>query len=191
MDKKMRNLLRLNGVNPSAARQAEDFYATEPAAVEWLCRLEELSERILEPACGTGEMSRVLESRGHDVTSRDLVDRGFGRVADFLSEDNLSWDGDIVTNPPYRTARRFVEKALSIIPEGRKVCMFLKLTFLEGKARRELFLRHPPARVWVSSSRLRCARDGDFGRYPSSAVAYAWFVWEKGYAGGTSLGWFN
>ena len=116
-------------------------------------------------------MSRVLEEAGYEVVSRDLVDRGYGEVADFLSIDNLAWEGNIVTNPPYKYAQQFVEKALSIIPEGKKVAMFLKLTFLEGKARRALFRSTPPIRVWVSSSRLKCAMNGDFDKYGSSLLS--------------------
>lgn len=127
-----------------ADRQREDYYATEPKATEWLCKLERFEGRILEPSCGEGHMSRVLEAAGYEVVSRDLVDRGYGEVADFLSIDNMEWDGNIVTNPPYKYAQQFVEKALSIIPEGKKVAMFLKLTFLEGKARRALFRSTPP-----------------------------------------------
>lgn len=173
-------------------RQREDYYATEPAATEWLCRLEKFSGRqILEPSCGEGHISEVLKKNGYDVVSRDLVDRGYGETADFLAIDNKSWDGDIITNPPYKFAKEFVEKALQIIPEGNKVAMFLKLTFLEGKARRDLFRIAPPVRVWVSSSRLKCAMNGDFNAYGSSATAYAWFVWEKGYKGDTIIKWFN
>ena len=127
-----------------ADRQREDYYATEPKATEWLCKLERFEGRILEPSCGEGHMSRVLEAAGYEVVSRDLVDRGYGEVADFLAIDNLEWDGNIVTNPPYKYAQEFVEKALSIIPKGKKVAMFLKLTFLEGKARRTLFRSTPP-----------------------------------------------
>ena len=127
-----------------ADRQREDYYATEPKATEWLCKLERFDGRILEPSCGEGHMSRVLEAAGYEVVSRDLVDRGYGEVADFLAIDNLEWDGNIVTNPPYKYAQEFVEKALSIIPKGKKVAMFLKLTFLEGKARRTLFRSTPP-----------------------------------------------
>lgn len=125
-------------------RQREDYYATEPKATEWLCKLERFEGRILEPSCGEGHMSRVLEAAGYEVVNRDLVDRGYGEVADFLAIDNLEWDGNIVTNPPYKYAQEFVEKALSIIPKGKKVAMFLKLTFLEGKARRALFKSTPP-----------------------------------------------
>lgn len=127
-----------------ADRQREDYYATEPKATEWLCKLERFEGRILEPSCGEGHMSEALKAAGYEVVSRDLVDRGYGEVADFLAIDNLAWDGNIVTNPPYKYAQQFVEKALSIIPEGKKVAMFLKLTFLEGKARRALFRSTPP-----------------------------------------------
>ena len=172
-------------------RQSDDYYATEPKATEWLCRLDQFEGRILEPSCGEGHMSEVLKKAGYEVVSRDLVDRGYGEVADFLAIDNQVWDGNIVTNPPYKFAQEFVEKALSIIPEGKKVAMFLKLQFLEGKARRSLFRSSPPIRVWISSSRLKCAMNGDFEAYGSSAVAYAWFVWEKGYKDETTVKWFN
>ena len=83
-------------------RQREDYYATEPKATEWLCKLERFEGRILEPSCGEGHMSRVLEAAGYEVVSRDLVDRGYGEVSDFLAIDNQVWDGNIVTNPPYK-----------------------------------------------------------------------------------------
>lgn len=174
-------------------RQHEDYYATEPAATEWLCKIENFGGgKILEPSCGEGHISKVLLKNGYDVTSRDLVDRGFGEGdCDFLAIDNLSWEGHIVTNPPYRYAQEFVEKSLQIIPKGYKVAMLLKLTFLEGKGRRHLFNTQPPARVWVSSSRLKCAMNGDFDATEGSAQAYAWFVWEKGYKGDTIVKWFN
>ena len=125
-------------------RADKDYYATEPAATDWLCRIEHFEGPILEPSCGEGHISRQLMAAGYEVVSRDLADRGFGEVADFLSDDNRTWDGDIVTNPPYAFAQEFVEKALSIIPDGRKVAMFLKLTFLEGKKRAALYQNYPP-----------------------------------------------
>lgn len=172
-------------------RPEGDYYATEPSATEWLCKLEKFSSKILEPACGEGHISKVLESHGYEVTSRDLFDRGYGEVADFLSIGNTEWDGDIITNPPYKYATEFVKKSLEIIPEGNKVAMFLKLTFLEGKARKNLFQSNPPKVLYVSSSRLKCAINGDFEGLGSSATAYGWFVWQKGFKGDTIIKWFN
>ena len=172
-------------------RADKDYYATEPAATDWLCRIEKFNGPILEPSCGEGHMSEVLKRHGYHVVSRDLADRGYGEVADFLSSDNTAWQGDIVTNPPYAFAQEFVEKSLSIIPDGAKVAMFLKLTFLEGKRRASLFKITPPLRIWVSRSRLKCAKNGDFENSPGSATAYAWFVWQKGFRGNPEIHWFN
>lgn len=107
--------------------------------------------------------------------------------ANFLAQTQM-FNGDIVTNPPYRFAQEFVEHALELVPDGHKVCMFLKVQFLEGKAHRRLFDANPPRRVWVSTSRLQCGKNGNFH---GSMVAYAWYVWEKGYHGTTELKWFN
>ena len=176
----------------SHERADKDFYATEPAATDWLCRLEKFDGLILEPSCGAGHISRQLEQNGYEVVSHDLEDRGYGEAGiDFLGEDFEPWPGDIVTNPPYAFAQEFVERALSMIQPGKKVAMFLKLTFLEGKRRRALFKSNPPIRIWVSSSRLKCAINGDFEKTGGSATAYAWFVWEKGFGGHPEIRWFN
>lgn len=106
---------------------------------------------------------------------------------DFLKETQ-TYDGDIITNPPYKFAQEFVEKALQLVEDGNKVCMFLKIQFLEGKSRRKLFDKNPPKTVWVSTSRIQCGKNGEF---KNSMVAYAWYVWEKGYKGETILRWFN
>ena len=34
-------------------------------------------------------------------------------------------------------------------------------------------------------------KNGDFKSIGSSAVAYGWFVWEKGYKGDPAIKWFN
>ena len=172
-------------------REENDYYATQPKAVELLMDLESFDKNILEPSCGEGHISDVLKSHGYNVVSRDLIDRGYGEVADFLSDDNTEWNGDIITNPPYKYAQEFVEKALQIIPDGHKVAMFLKVQYLEGKRRRKLFDTMPPKRIWVSSSRLKCAINGDFDKISGSATSYAWFVWEKGFRGDTIIKWFN
>ena len=175
-------------------RENNDYYATEPKAIELLCDLETFSPTIWECACGEGHLSKVLIGRGYKVISSDLIDRGYGKGdIDFLKCDK-EFDGDIITNPPYKYAKEFVEHALEIVTNGHKVAMFLKVQFLEGKARKELFEKHPPKTIYVSSSRLLCAKNGDFKKMRDgggSAVAYAWFIWEKGFKGDTIVRWFN
>ena len=172
-------------------RQEQDYYATDPLAVELLLKLERFNRDIWEPACGEGHMSKVLEQNGYAVKSTDLIFRGYGQGGiDFLS-NNDEWKGDIITNPPYAMAQEFVEHALDIIPDGYRVAMFLKLQFLEGQKRKQLFQRHNLTTVWVSSARLLCAKNGIFNHAEGSAVAYCWFIWRKGYNGDTILKWFN
>lgn len=171
--------------------EPNDYYATEPRATELLLELEKFNHNIWEPACGEGHISKVLEAHGHDVLSTDLVDRGYGLgEVDFLEAENDGTSTDIITNPPYKYAKEFVEKALEVVQTGDKVAMFLKLTFLEGKGRRDLFRDNPPLRVYVSSSRLRCGKNGVF-ETGSNIAAYAWFIWQKGYHGPCELRWFN
>lgn len=173
-------------------RQQHDYYATEPKAMSLLLEQEKFAINIWECACGEGHLSKELEKYGHSVWSTDLIDRGYGEGdIDFLKQTDI-FEGDIITNPPYKFASDFLIKALELIPTGNKVAMFLKLQFLEGKARREIFNKYPPKIVYVSSSRIMCAKNGDFeGIKGSSAVAYAWFVWEKGFKGDPSIKWIN
>ena len=102
-------------------------------------------------------------------------------------EKNLEMD--IITNPPYVDSISYVRKAYEMVAWGHKVAMFLRLAFAEGKERRKFFQEYPPVRVWVSSSRLTCGKNGM--EWNPSAVAYSWWIWEKGYTGQTELRWFN
>lgn len=181
-------------------RETRDYYATEPKALELLLELEKFSPYVWECACGEGHLSKVLKSHGYKVRSSDIVDRGFEGTEeiDFLEVERddilMDYPRDIITNPPYKFAKEFVEKALEISMDSTKIAMFLKVQFLEGKARRELFDKHPPKVIYVASGRLLCAKNGEFQRMRDgggSAVAYAWFIWEKGYKGSTTIKWFN
>lgn len=178
-------------------REENDYYATDPKALELLLELEHFSDNVWECACGGGHLSEVLKKHGHHVKSTDIIDRGYigTEIRDFLAvkREELVTDipRDIITNPPYKLGKEFVEHALNISEDGTKIAMFLKVQFLEGKARRELFNKYPPKTIYVSSSRLLCAKNGEFKENESSAIAYAWYIWEKGYTGDTVIKWFN
>ena len=181
-------------------RQIDDYYATEPKAIELLLQQETFSPYVWECACGGGHLSKVLCEKGYKVKSSDIVNRGYENteIIDFLKVTKKDIDSDfsrdIITNPPYKYAKEFVEHALDISMESTKVAMFLKLTFLESKKRRELFEKYPPKVIYVSSSRLQCAKNGDFNTYSKgvgTAVAYGWFVWEKGFTGDPIVKWIN
>ncbi len=176
-------------------REKDDFYATDPAVIDKLLTKETLKERIWEPACGQGHLSRRLEEYGHKVYSTDIRDRGYEKfdgILDFLTADcNPYGATDIVTNPPFKYAEEFVMHGLEIMEEGCKLCLFEKLTFLEGKGRyNSIYSTSPPLAIHVFSERVHTAMDGDFEKYAKGgAVAYAWYVWQKGYTGSTVLDW--
>ena len=179
----------------STDAEPNDYYATEPLAVELLLQQEKFADNIWEPACGLNHITNILIESGYNVRFSDIVDRSAEQnieIYDFLTNKDI-WEGDIITNPPYKYASEFVEKALETVTEGHKVAMFLKLSFLETKKRYELFQKYPIKKIYVASNRLGCAKNGEFNGKDNivSAVCYCWFIWEKGYMGQTTIDWFN
>lgn len=98
------------------AREEHDFYPTPAHAVESILAVEPLEGSIYECACGDGAICKVLEKfypESH-IHASDLIDRGYGTSGvDFLTHNYGEYRFDnIITNPPYRYATEFVEKAL-------------------------------------------------------------------------------
>ena len=173
-------------------RAEYDYYATDPKAAEFLLDIEPELNNIWECACGEGHLAKVFAKVGKLSKATDLINHGYGdEFYDFLIPNAYAWNGDIVTNPPYKYALEFVKQAIKTVAWKRKVCMFLKLTFLEGKVRKEFFKQYPPKTIYVCSSRIKCALNGDFDATGQSAACYAWFVWQKGYKGDTIVKWIN
>ena len=144
-------------------REKLDFYATDQRAIKELLKIETFREHIYEPACGQWHIGKILEEYGYKVKATDICYRGYGeeREVDFFTVKENALD--IITNPPYFCA--------------------------EGQKRYKLFKKYPPKRVYVFAKRLNCAKNGEFEKYKSSAIAFAWFIWEVGYAGKTELKW--
>lgn len=171
--------------------EKNDFYATEPRTVYELLERESFSNEILEPCVGMGHIANVLKEKGYDVVCSDLIDRNYPNtiIKDFFDYDKNNLD--VITNPPYKLATKFLKHFLEISEDNTKIALFLKLTFLEGIERGKLFKNNPPKKIYVYSSRRNCARGGDFEKYTSSAVAYAWYIWEIGYKGETIIKWID
>jgi hypothetical protein len=172
-------------------RELNDFYATPPYATEALLERESFENWIWEPACGDGAISKVLKEYGYQVVSSDKVDRGYGFQDDFfdMAEMDLPYGREvksIITNPPYKLAQEFIETALNT--NAKKIAMLLKLNFLEGQKRYEFFYRTPLKRVYVFSKRLSFDKGNEKGK-GNGLLAYAWYVWEQGYEGETTLEW--
>lgn len=174
-------------------RDTLDFVRTPPWAVRALAYhvgLDSLQgRRILEPACGVGDISTTLgEVPRVTMTARDIASHAPGYPPDGI-EDYLAGDLDlaltagaaleadwVVTNPPFSRAEQFVCRALRQATEG--VAILARLMLLEGQSRyRSIFRERPPSSILIFARRLVCLR-ADGSGYPAQ-MAFAWYVWHR------------
>jgi hypothetical protein len=176
--------------------RGRDCYETPTVANETLPRFEQIPHCIWEPAAGRGAIVRPLRDAGHAVIASDIADYGFPLhfQRDFLAETAMPVGCEcILTNPPYQWVELFIAHALKLSP---LVIMLLRLAFFEGgtgpqrkhKLRAQVLDETPPTRIHVFRKRLPMMhRDGWEGRKANSGMAFAWFVWERGYTGATTI----
>jgi hypothetical protein len=190
-------------------REINDFYATDPDALNLFlgsyCERDKeiLLENVWECANGGGHLSKLLLFTGRNVKTSDLIKRensGTQKVFDFISEDESPWDmldilnrHDLVTNPPFSLAEKFVRRAMERLVTGSRIIFLLRLQFLEGKARFKFFEDYPPVYVYIHSSRIAVAKNADFKKYEKGgkSMAFAWFVWEVGTKEPTEIRWID
>lgn len=175
-------------------RQVNDFYATHHSCTSDILREEDFHYTILEPFCGTGTMSRVIEQSGRKVESYDIIDRGYGKVADFFELDVEEGKFDIITNPPYNDRlAEIIARCVRLCKQ--KVAILMPLRYLSSNARyNDIYSVYPPARVYVYQERICIAKNGDFEKYNDAGAnleIYAWYIWEKDYSGETILKWIH
>lgn len=192
--KKVRGSIFTGGTGGIHERQVDDFYATPSETTKKLLNSLELKGSVLECACGQGHISEVLKEYypNSNILSTDIVDRGYAdEIKDFLNDDFDMVD-NVITNPPFKYAKEFVQKGLEI--SNDKVIMLLKIQFLESKSRKEFLENSPLKYVYVFSERQNTMKDGNpinplNGKPWSSTMLLAWFVWEKGYEGEPIIRW--
>ena len=140
----------------------------------------------LEPACGRGHMARTLGEYFGKVTASDAYHYGFGPVCDFLEDEASSHDW-VITNPPFRLAAEFVDRALTTANVG--VAILVRTVFLESVGRyNDIFRDRPPSIVAPFTERVAMVK-GRLDKTASTATSYAWFVFEKDKPAGTRLIW--
>ena len=84
-----------------------------------------------------------------------------------------------MTNPPYRHALQFAQKALH---EVRYVAFLVRSNFdVEGVGRMVFRASHPSTRTWHSARRLPMMhRYGWNGPRAPSNTPHCWLVWDRG-----------
>jgi hypothetical protein len=175
-------------------RHINDFYATDPKTTADFLNVFDVYGTILEPACGMGHISKILERLDNvkSVVSTDKYDYGYGIGGiDFLETDFSDKYDVVMTNPPFKLASEFIKKSLTL--SNRHVIMLLRLSFLESSSRYELFKNTPLKEIYVFSRRQGGFKGGkefdENGKAGSKMMALAWFVWEIGYSGEPVIKW--
>lgn len=183
--------MRIQSTHTSSDRGL-DAYFTPPEATLSLLAIEPVPSRIWEPACGDGAISKLLLKAGHNVVSSDIHNYGFKGTleANYLKCFDKTGVQGIITNPPFKLAQEFAEKAISEVPY---VALLLRTNFLESLTRLPFFRATPPARVWISARRLPMMhRHGWTGPEAPSNTCFAWFVWDSRERDlGPQLRWFD
>ena len=130
---------------------------------------------VREPACNRGHMVRPLSEYFGRVEGSDVHDYGAGfPVQDYLfgpPPERTEWT---ITNPPFRLAAQFIERARQC---SRYVAMLVRSAFTEGVGRfKTLFSQHRPMAILQFTARVVIHR-GKLTATGSTATAYCWVVW--------------
>lgn len=159
------------------ARALGDLYPTTEPLSEQLPGLEDLGPRVWEPACGHGDLVRVLRGAGIQVIATDKYAWGYGREGvDFLTTRRLLAPV-IVTNPPFSLWLEFLAHAIAL--RADKIVFLGRTLLQEGATIGELFDRHL-VRVWQARRRVNLAPPGALDKGQNTKLAFAWYVFEPG-----------
>lgn len=136
---------------------------------------------VREPAANRGHMVGPLREWFDSVEASDIHDYGAGfPVQDYLFgplPDRTDWT---ITNPPFRLAEQFIDRALQC---SDNVAVIVRSAFLEGVGRHKaLFSRNPPSLILQFTERV-VMHKGKLSAKGSTATAYCWLVWAAGETG--------
>ena len=175
------------------AHDSLDDFPTPPWATRALCeRIKQFAQietmTCREPAANRGHMARPLGEYFAAVEASDVHDYDVGYpVEDYLfglPPARVDWT---ITNPPFRLAEQFIERAYATSSFG--VAMIVRAAFLEGQGRFErLFSKTPPQIVLQFTERV-VMHKGRLAPEGSTATAYAWLVWLPWNSATTNLEW--
>lgn len=184
----------MSSTNRSEARKIHiaDYYRTPIGDIEKF--FSELDKEItidmdkctLDPASGgdaNSPMSYPIALRNYyavPIENIKTIDIREDSLAD-IKADYLTLELDykphvIITNPPFGRALEFITKALEDVEDNGYVIMLLRLNFLETKARKEFFNKYMQEYIFVHHKRMSFVEGGG-----TDSVAYAHYVWRKGY----------
>ena len=160
-------------------RERDDFYSTDPVAIQLLDKHGLLDKEVAywETACGSGKLAKELIRLGYDVSrASDLFDRGYGDVGVDFFKCNEVFEGNLITNPPYKYINEWIQHSIDLA--SRKSYVFCRIQTIESIKRWHIFKNNPPTLICPFVQRVKCYKNDDTS-YKSSAVCYSWFIWDN------------
>lgn len=125
---------------------------------------------------GGGNLSKELLRLGYDVVSSDLFDRGYGDVGVDFFKCNKVFQGNLITNPPYKHINEWIQHSIDLA--SNKSYIFCRIQTIESIKRYQIFKNNPPSMICPFVKRIPCFIGGTKKTY-SSAICYSWFIWDK------------
>lgn len=170
------------------SRDAHDWYVEPEWCSARLFQVEPFEGEVWDPACGMGRIVRSANAAGLPTHESDLMDRGRGYQLDFLT----SWkkSANIVSNPPFGIAEKFVCRSLELAE--RKVAMLLPANWVQGDKRSRWLASTPLYRVLFITPRPSMPPGAAIaaGQKPGNGTTdYAWFIWLRGFDEAPRIGW--
>jgi hypothetical protein len=168
-------------------RDDHDFYVEPAWCSERLFAVEPFVGLIWDPAAGSGTIPRAARAAGLSNFASDIADHGCGPCQDFLIASAPVEAFDVVTNPPFRLARAFVERALTL--GARKTAVIFPTArlnaarWLEPLPLAKIYLLTPRPSMPPGEVIARGERPGG-GR-----MDFAWLVFNHGHSGPPELRW--
>lgn len=184
----------MSSTNRSNARQEHiaDYYRTPIADIEkFMSELDkvvtiDMDKCTLDPCAGGDENNPMSYPTAlynyyrvpmENIKTIDIREDSLAeKKADYLNTELDYKPYVVITNPPFNKALEFIRKALEDVEEDGYVIMLLRLNFLETKARKDFFDSYMPEYIFVHHKRMSFIEGGG-----TDSVAYAHYVWRKGY----------
>jgi len=162
------------------ADHPHDAYFTCPEAIICLMHLERawLPRVLLDPCAGKGAFTTLMAQHGYEMYANDIENYGLEdcTIGDYRSYRVAPWIEGIVTNPPYKLAVEFLQKALG---ECGYVAFLLRSMWLaDADGRDDLLERHPPVRTYHLKRLPMMHRHGYTGKKSTSNVPHSLIVWD-------------
>jgi len=174
-------------------RDPLDYYVEPFFCSERLFQEIKFSGPLYDPACGSGRIVKAARAAGYQCVGSDIVRRSeFCKFeADFLMRPiGSACPGTIVSNPPFKHAQAFVERALEVATH--EVAMLLPANWRTSDKRSR----------WLEQTRLWLVLDItprpsmppgaviEAGEAPGGGREdFAWYLWKKNHTGPYTGGW--